>query len=294
MFGGACVGFAVVVAILLLAWLRRGRRGLAGDDGGAKPGERPSVRIVLGLGVVVPIVVLVALFAVSDIAVIRTTQAPAASGTALEIDVVGHQWWWEVRYPGTKAVTANEIHIPVRTPVLVRATTADVVHSFWVPELNRKIDMIPGRVNEVELYADREGLYRGQCAEFCGLQHAHMGLVVQAEAAPRFRTWLADAGKPARTPADRLARTGRSAFLDGSCSACHTIRGTSATGDVGPDLTHLGSRTTLGALTVSNTPADLAAWLTDNQHVKPGNQMPDVPLSARDLHALVAYLESLR
>jgi len=294
MFGGACVGFAVVAGILALAWLRRGRRGFRDDTEGPKPGEVLSMRLVIGLGVAVPIAVLVALFAVADVFVIRATEAPAASRTSLTVDVVGHQWWWEVRYPGTSAVTANEIHIPVRTRVLVRATTADVVHSFWVPRLNRTIDMIPGRVNAIELDARRAGTYRGQCDEFCGLQHAHMAFVVVAEPMERFRAWLAAQGRPAAEPAAPMERDGETAFLDGSCSSCHTIRGTSAAGDVGPDLTHVASRETLGALTVANTPGELAAWLTDSQHVKPGNQMPNVVLGEGELRALVAYLEALR
>jgi cytochrome c oxidase subunit II len=294
MFGGACVGFAAVAAILALAWARRNRRGVGDDNTGAHPGERFSTRIVLGFGVALPIVVLVTLFAIADIFVLRATQAPAAARTALTVEVIGHQWWWEVRYPGTPAVSANEIHIPVRTPVLVRATTADVVHSFWVPELNRTIDMIPGRVNAIELDARRAGTYRGQCDEFCGLQHAHMAFVVVAEPAQQFRAWLTRMARPAADPASPLERHGATVFLDGACSSCHTIRGTSASGDVGPDLTHVASRETLGALTVANTPAGLASWLTDSQHVKPGNQMPDLGLTPNELHALVAYLGSLR
>jgi cytochrome c oxidase subunit 2 len=294
MLGGACIGFAVVVLLLALTWTRRNRRGIGGDTEGLEPGERFSMRVVLGLGLGVPIAVLVALFVISDIFVIRTTQAPAAAKTALTVQVVGHQWWWEVRYPGTKAVTANEIHVPVRTPVLVQVTTADVIHSFWVPELNRKIDTIPGRVNSIELEADQPGRYRGQCAEYCGLQHAHMALDVVADAAPRFRTWLANQAKPAPTPATGLERSGQQAFLSGSCSSCHAIRGTAAASDVGPDLTHLATRATLAAVTLPNTPQALATWITETQHVKPGNQMPDAQVAPDRLHALVAYLESLR
>ncbi len=294
MLGGAGIGLGVVVGLLVLAWLRRSRRGAGADTEGMEPGERFSARVVLGLGVAFPIAVLVALFVISDVFVIRTTQAPAASRTALTVHVVGHQWFWEVRYPENGAVTANEIHIPVRTPVLVEATTDDVVHSFWVPELNRKIDMIPGRVNTVELEADRPGTYRGQCAEFCGLQHAHMALEVVAEPAARFRAWFSSQERPARAPRSGLERTGERVFLEGACSSCHTIRGTSAAGDTGPDLTHLASRSTLGALTLPNTPQALATWVTDSQHVKPGNQMPDIQVAPDQLRALVAYLESLR
>jgi len=294
MMGVAWIGFGVVAGILLLAWVRRDRRGIGRDREGAKPGEKISTAVVLGLGVAMPILLIAALFFVSDVFVIRTTQAPAASATKLTVRVIGRQWYWEVRYPGTRAVTANEIHIPARTPVLLQATTADVIHSFWVPRLNRKIDTIPGKVNEILLYADEPGEYRGQCAEYCGLQHAHMSMVVDAQPPAQFRAWLASEAAPARSPAGGLAARGERVFLAGPCSSCHTIRGTAASGFVGPDLTHLASRRTLGALTVPNRPADLAAWIVDSQHAKPGNQMPDVQLGASQLRALVAYLDSLK
>ena len=294
MFGAACIGFAVIVGILLLAWIRRSERGIGSDTQGMKPGERVSTAVVVVLGVAVPLIALATLFLIADVFVIRTTQAPAATRTRLTVDVVGHQWFWEVRYPGTKAVTANEIHIPVGTPVLVRATTADVIHSFWVPSLNRKIDMIPGQHNSVELDADRVGTDRGQCSEFCGLQHTHMAFLVVVQARSQFRTWLAHMARPSAPPTTALARRGEQVFLNGPCASCHTMRGTSASGFVGPDLTHLASRSTLGALTVPNTRSSLATWITDNQHLKPGNQMPNIRLSVAQLRALVAYLESRR
>jgi cytochrome c oxidase subunit II len=191
-----------------------------------------------------------------------------------------------VRYPGTNAVTANEIHIPVRTPVQVLVYTDDVIHSFWVPELNRKIDMVPDQTNRVLLYADRPGRYRGQCAEFCGLQHAHMGFYVFADPPAKFRAWLARESKPAKGPESGL-------FAE-HCGACHAIRGTDATSDVGPDLTHVASRTSLAALTIPNTPEHLAQWLRDPQAVKPGNQMPSLKLTDREVGRLVAYLETLK
>jgi cytochrome c oxidase subunit 2 len=221
--------------------------------------------------------------------VIQTTQAPAKSATRLTIVVTGHQWWWEARYPGTSAVTANEIHIPVRTPVRVEVRTADVIHSFWVPRLNRTIDAMPGRRNAIELYADAVGRYRGQCDEFCGLQHAHMAFYVVADPPNVFRRWLASESKPAAA-----SGPGRSVFMHASCANCHTIRGTQASGDVGPDLTHLQSRSTIGALTLPNTRADLSEWITDSQHEKPGNQMPDMRLQGTQLNALLDYLEALK
>jgi cytochrome c oxidase subunit II len=246
--------------------------------------------MVVTFGIAIPLVVLVSLFVVANFVVLPQTDAPAASTTPLTIRVVGKQWFWEVRYPSNGAVTANEIHIPVRTRVNVIATTADVIHSFWVPELNRKIDMIPGRENRVLLYADRPGRFRGQCAEYCGTQHAHMSLYVFADPPARFRAWLAAQARPAAPTGQPGARV----FATSQCASCHTIRGTPARGTVGPDLTHVGSRTTLASLTIPNTRAELDRWLTNPQLVKPGNRMPTLSLTPGDRQALVAYLESLR
>jgi cytochrome c oxidase subunit 2 len=294
MTGGAWIGLAVVVGLLLWSWKRRHRRGFGNDTEGPKPGERRAWGVVLGAGLALPIALLATLFVIADIFVIKTTQAPAKSATELTVRVIGHQWWWEIRYPGTAAVTANELHIPVRTRVRVQLETADVIHSFWVPQLNRKIDAIPGRTNVVELYADALGRYRGQCAEFCGLQHAHMGVYVFADSPARFRRWLADQERPAAAPGGALATRGRDVFLSGACSSCHAIRGTPANGYAGPDLTHLASRTTIGAVTIPNRRGYLRGWILDSQHVKPGNQMPNVNLTGPQLQALLAYLEGLK
>ena len=294
MMGGAWVGLGLVVALLLWSWKRRNRRGFGRDVEGEKPGEKRSWYGVVVLGIVMPIAVISTLFVVSDLFVIKTTQAPASTTTKLTVQVIGHQWWWEVRYPGTTAVTANELHIPARTPVRVEVKTADVIHSFWVPELNRKIDTIPGRMNVVELDADQPGRYRGQCAEFCGLQHAHMAMWVYADPPAKFRAWLANMAKPARPPATASERRGQQVFLSTPCAGCHTIRGTAAHGDVGPDLTHLRTRTTLAALVIPNNRRELEEWLRDPQHVKPGNKMPALGLSDAQYRALTDYLESLR
>jgi len=293
MMGGAWIGLGLVVVLLLWSWRRLDRRGLGSDAAGEKPGERIGWFVVIGGGIVVPVVLLATLFVISDIFIIKTTEAPAANATRMTILVTGHEWWWQARYLGSKAVTANEIHIPARTPVRVEVRSADVIHSFWVPQLNRTIDAIPGKTNAIELYADAPGRYRGQCDEFCGLQHAHMAFYVVADSPAVFRRWLAAQARPAAAPVSGAARAGESVFLDGACSSCHTIRGTSAQGFVGPDLTHLASRTTLGALAIPNTRDDLAHWITDSQAVKPGNQMPDVELSGRRLQELVTYLEGL-
>jgi len=286
MMGISWLGMGIVVCLMLFAWRKAHRR--PGHE--TKEGEKLAFRIVIGAGIVFPIVLIATLFVISDIFVIKTTQAPAKSATRLTIRVIGHQWWWEVRYPGTAAVTANEIHIPVRTPVRLEVSTGDVIHSFWVPRLNRTIDTMPGKRNAIELYADAVGRYRGQCDEFCGLQHAHMGFYVFAEPQARFRSWLANMARPARS----TAAQGRQVFMTSSCADCHAIRGTRASGDVGPDLTHVASRTTLAALTIPNDPAHLAHWITDSQSVKPGNQMPDMHLSGSQVHALVTYLDGLR
>jgi cytochrome c oxidase subunit II len=248
--------------------------------------------IIFGIGI--PIVVNIALFVIANFVVIKDTEAPAATSTPITIEVAGRQWFWEVRYPGAGVVTANEIHIPARTRVNVVAVTGDVIHSFWVPQLNRKIDMVPGRRNRILLYADKPGRYRGQCAEFCGLQHAHMAMYVDAQEPADFQRWLREQAAPASSPTTPAQRAGEHAFSDNGCVSCHTIRGTDANGRVGPDLTHVGSRTTIAALTLSNDARALAEWLRDPQHVKPGNRMPDLDLSPRDVDALVAYLESLK
>ena len=295
MMAVAWLGLGLVVALLLLAWKRANRRGVGGDTEGPKPGERLGWMVVIGGGVVFPIVLIATLFVISNLFVIKTTQAPAANATKRTVVVIGHRWWWEVRYPGTTVVTANEIHIPVRTPVRVEVRTDDVIHSFWVPRLNRKIDTLPGTTNAIELYADAVGRYRGQCAEFCGLQHAHMGLWVYADPPAKFARWLAAESRRARAPSSALARAGREDFLHGACATCHQIRGTSASGEVGPDLTHVASRQTLAALTIPNETSYLHDWIRDSQRFKPGNQMPSFRgLSDQQLTGLVAYLEGLK
>jgi cytochrome c oxidase subunit 2 len=285
----ACVVFAGALGLIGLAWVRRRRPGEPLMRGGKR-----QFALVVVFGIVIPLVTNVALFVVANFVVIKQTEAPAEASTPLTIEVTGRQWFWEVRYPGTPAVAANEIHIPVRTRVNVIATTGDVIHSFWVPRLNRKIDMIPGRRNRILLYADNPGLYRGQCAEFCGLQHAHMAMYVQAQEPEDFRRWLRAESAGARAPTTGAQQAGRQAFFRDHCADCHALRGTPARGDVGPDLTHVGSRTTIAALMLPMDTEGLTAWLRDPQHVKPGNRMPDLGLSDADVRSLVAYLESLK
>src|SRR5436190_11485234 len=284
MFVGSAIGLAVIAVLLLLGWIRRNRASLPFGGGG-----RAATALIVGLGIATPLVLLSSLFIWSDIFVIRYSAEPSPRSTSMTVHVTGHQWFWEIRYPGGDAVTANEMHIPTNTRVDVVGTSADVIHSLWVPELNRKIDLIPGRTNRVLLYADRPGTYPGECAEFCGLQHAHMFLIVIAQPRGQFESWLRRNATPAQ------AATGPGAQLfERDCGSCHQIRGTGARGQVGPDLTHVGSRTTLAAGTIPNDRAHLQEWIRDPQHVKPGNKMPQLPLSKADVATLASYLEGLK
>ncbi len=257
-----------------------------------RPRETPTWawRTVLLGGVIFPILVLIALWVLTlrDIRAISATRA-----SALTVAVTGHDWWWEVRYPKQNIVTANDIHIPTGQAVKVLLITDDVLHSFWVPQLAGKTDLIAGKTNVMWLQADRPGVYRGQCAEYCGLQHAHMAFYVIAHPPAEFRSWVAqETTAPASSAAPNLAH-GEEVFTTTSCGACHSIRGTTATGTDGPDLTHFGSRLSIGAGTVPNTRGNLAGWIIDSQSIKPGNLMPPIQLSPSDLQALIDYLESL-
>lgn len=287
----------VLVGAALAAGLARRR-----DDGSGGPAtrrEQPDAQeseraarpwLVAG-GVVLPLVT-IAIVLVATIDSMRSLEA-RADADALTIDVIGHQWWWEVRYPDAGVVTANEIHIPAATPVRLRLHSADVVHSFWVPELAGKLDLIPERVNELVIDADRPGEYLGRCAEFCGLQHANMPVLVVAHDDAGFRSWLQEQADAAPEP-DGAAAEGLTAFLDGGCAACHTISGTSADGERGPDLTHVASRAFIAGGLLEPVGPDLRTWITDPHAVKPGVLMPDPELTPAEIDRIVAYLETLR
>jgi cytochrome c oxidase subunit 2 len=229
-----------------------------------------------------------------------TTRAlSVADSDALTIKVRGLQWWWGVEYfgdaPGERFETANEIHIPVGRKVRLQLEGVDVIHSFWVPSLAGKQDLIPGRPNELTIRAERAGVYRGQCAEFCGLQHAHMAFLVIAEEQGAFDEWVRlqrQGAVAAAGDADALA--GQQAFMARQCAACHTVRGTSADGKTGPDLTHIASRMTIAAGLLPTTRGSLAAWIADPQTLKPGNNMPLVPMNPEELRAISAWLASLK
>jgi cytochrome c oxidase subunit 2 len=216
----------------------------------------------------------------------------------LTIKVRGLQWWWGVEYlgstPDQRFETANEIHIPVGRNVRLQLEGVDVIHSFWVPSLAGKQDLIPGRPNELVIRAERAGVYRGQCAEFCGLQHAHMAFFVIADEQSVFDEWVRSQRQEASAASEAEAISGQQAFMSKQCAACHTIRGTSANGTTGPDLTHVGGRKYIAAGLLENTRGSLAAWIADPQTLKPGNNMPMVPLNAEELRSISGYLAGLK
>jgi cytochrome c oxidase subunit II len=295
-----CSAVFLLVSLSVLAAIFRGRKGeeKGGDapDTSPEPGrERRMTGVVMGAVGLTALILFV--FLISDFSTGRSLYS-LDSTRALSIKITGHQWWWDVEYDGEPASnivhTANEIHIPVGRPVKFRLTSTDVIHSFWVPNLGGKKDLIPGHETVLTFQADREGEFRGQCAEFCGYQHAHMAFSVVAEPPEKFYEWMNRQRASSVEPADEAQRRGRQIFLTGPCVMCHTVRGTDAGGRVAPDLTHLMSRKTIAAGTLPNTRGHLAGWITNAQEIKPGSNMPPVPLSPEDLQALLAYLESLK
>jgi cytochrome c oxidase subunit 2 len=294
--------FALVLLATLVALVRNTRGGATQPPGTHAPDlisitqpERRTKRIVIGASVL-SVIVLVGLI-VADVLTDRAlSELPV--NDPLRIDMVGAQWWWQASYrpqggqPGF--VTANEFHVPVGRPVIVSLQAADVIHSFWVPNLHGKKDMLPGIDTTIEFRADRAGAYRGQCAEYCGAEHALMAMLVVADPPERYAAWVARQAQPAAQTTDALALHGRDVFERASCAGCHTVRGTSAKGTPGPDLTHLMSRETIAAGVLANTPQNLVAWIHDPQALKPGTMMPVVPLSDADRLAVVRWLSTLQ
>lgn len=242
---------------------------------------------------VIPTVLLVIVF-VLMVPVLTTTAAPAPG--SLTVTAVGHQWWWEYRYPDLGVVMANELHIPVGEPVRVQLQSTDVIHSFWIPRLNGKTDMVPGRTNVTQLQAQQAGTYLGQCAEFCGLQHAGMLIRLIAQPRAEFDAWVAQQRQARPTPPAGAGQQtlGRKVFTDNTCGNCHAIQGTAANGKAAPDLTHVGSRQTLAAGLLGNNLDTMTRWLRDPQAIKPGANMPKFSLTDDELAALAAYLEGLK
>ena len=287
--------YLVVFAFLVAAILRR--RG-SRQDGLTEPGEsREGMLKTVLIGWTGIIALILAGLAVASWAADRG-MARAADSPALEIEVVANQWWWEVRYmspePSRIIRTANELHLPVGVPVRITLKSNDVIHSFWIPNLAGKQDLIPGRINDISLRPLHEGYYRGQCAEFCGLQHAHMGLDVTVESPAEFARWQQRQGQLPPAPRTPLQQAGYAYVTTRECASCHNISGTPATGQIAPDLTHLASRRSIAAGTFPMSRGHLYAWIADPQTAKPGNNMPYVGLEPEELHAIVAYLETLR
>jgi cytochrome c oxidase subunit 2 len=289
-----------IIGVLVLAGaLIRGRRGDAATLRSV-PIERGGFGLLfIYIGIGLSFLVLTATV-VWNYSVLADIVAPSSRPVAT-VHIVGHQWWWEVDYegadPSRNFVTANEIHVPVGEPVKVTLSTADVIHSFWVPALTGKMDTIPGQHNTTWMQADKPGIYRGQCTEYCGQQHAHMAFVVMAQAPNEFKTWWdhqLQGPKELRAESGlKSAEAGQMVFMK-NCAVCHTVRGTMAHGKVGPDLSHLMERHTIAAGTLPNSIGALSGWISNPQHIKPGNFMPTLDLSAEDLNNLRSFLETLQ
>jgi len=271
---------AVEGALVYAVWRYRSSRSSAGEPARFEGNRRLEIAWTAAPALVLAVVFALMLGTMAEI-------GGASVEPGLRVRAVGHQWWWEFGYGAV--ITANELHIPVDTAVDLELTSADVIHSFWVPELGGKSDMLPGTTNRLRLFARRAGVYEGQCSEFCGVEHAWMRIRVVAESQADFDRWLAAQGQPAATRGD-----GERIFLMAICVSCHAVRGTAAAGTAGPDLTHVGARATLGAGVLPTDVARMRAWVADPQHYKPGALMPRVPLSDAELDTLAAYLVSLK
>ena len=282
--------YLMVMAVLTWALLRR----RTDADGSPDTGRR--LTRVVAIATAATTMTIVGLTAASAVTGhgLTTPMGPAA----ITVDAIGHQWWWDFQFrdvsPAEFVSSPNELHVPVGQPVMIKTMSRDVIHSFWVPNLHGKRDLIPGQVTNTWIQADRPGVYRGLCAEFCGHQHAQMAFAVVVEPPAKFKAWIDHQRQNASEPADERERRGQQVFLTSPCATCHTIRGTKAASRIGPDLTHIGSRMTLAAGTLPNTEAHLATWLGDPQAVKPGTRMPQVPMAETDRAALIAYLRRLQ
>lgn len=289
--------YILVIAFLVAGLLRRGRAGEANVvESGRHHRSSPLMRtglIAWGAIVAVGLVTLAIASFVTD-----RLDAQAAAHEKLSITVTGNQWWWDVQYNSADASkvvrTANEIHVPLGVPTRIILRSNDVIHSFWVPSLAGKQDLIPGRETDLTIIPQRTGIFRGQCAEFCGVQHAHMALVIDVDTYPDFVKWWQHQLQPAAAPVTPLAMAGFRYATQRQCASCHTIAGTPAGGTIGPDLTHLASRRSIAAGTMPMSEGNLYGWVADPQSIKPGTKMPTMNLEPNELHAVVAYLETLK
>ncbi|HEX3662881.1 MAG TPA: cytochrome c oxidase subunit II [Acidobacteriaceae bacterium] len=278
--------FVVVAGLLTWALIRYRARG---DDTREPPQIYGSTQVELAW-TVVPILIVVVLFLTTARIIFAIQDAPKPK-SALDVTVVGHQFWWEFRYPKYGIVTANELHVPLGSATFLHLLSADVMHSFWVPQLAGKTDLIPNHPNETWIEPERPGLYLGQCAQFCGIEHAKMLLRVYVDTPAQFAAWVRDQQQPGIQ--DPQVAAGRQVFETHACTNCHAIAGTAATGRFGPDLTHLASRDTLASGAVVNTPANLHEWIKDPDHFKEGALMPAMQLNDSEIDELVAYLDTL-
>ncbi len=285
MFGLAAGVYGIVGGFIVWAILR-GRRKPEPMGGGPSG----NVWIVWG-GVVVPVIILGVLAATT---VESTAELRRPQSGAVHVEVVGKRWWWAVSYPDDRITTANEIHLPVGRQAEIGLSSDNVIHSFWVPQLAGKVDMIPGQHNWLRFTPTAVGTYRGECAEFCGIEHAKMDFLVIVQSQAEFNAWVARSQLVPSAPDGGAAAQGELVFMREPCAGCHTIRGTQASGTVGPDLTDIGARRTIAAGTLANTTGNLAGWIANAQSIKPGALMPPMSLSAADLQAVVAYLQSLK
>ncbi|CAG9229380.1 Cytochrome c oxidase polypeptide II [Paraburkholderia sabiae] len=291
------VVFAAVLLAMFIALLRaqRSDASTAPDSAPDDPTERLARRGVI-VASSVSVVLLVGLVAADVLTDRALSMLPVVN--PVRIELTGQQWWWQAVYPPDSGqpgfTTANELHIPAGRPIVVALKAGDVIHTFWVPNLHGKKDMLPGIQSTIEFRADKPGVYRGQCAEFCGAEHALMAMLVVAESPDQYSAWRANQAGAAVSSAGALAQRGRQVFERSTCSGCHTVRGTAAQGTLGPDLTHLMSRQTIAAGMFANTQANLLHWIREPDAMKPGTTMPAVPLTADDLRAVVAWLGTLQ
>jgi cytochrome c oxidase subunit II len=299
-FWVSLVVLSLVVLAAVWAFARGAERAGAGNERLEPTLPNPEVEQRLTRAVAASTIVSLLLLAVLLVASIATGRnlAELAPPKPLRVKVTAHQWWWKIEYPGNapedQAVTANELHVPAGMPVELELSSADVIHSFWIPNLDGKHDLIPNHTIKTMLQADQPGAYAGRCAEFCGYQHAHMDLLLVAEPPSEFQAWLASQRQPAAEPQAPAEIRGREVVEHGPCALCHTVAGTKALGGVGPDLSHFASRRTLGAGAAAREREALKSWIANPAELKPGSQMPAINLPPDDLVAVVDYLESLR
>lgn len=287
------IGISIVILAIIVvavAYIIIRYRKTPGDDG--EPFQNfGDLRLEI-VWTLIPLAIVAVLFQLTC-STMRAVDPPVGDKEP-DLVVIGHQWWWELRYPESGVVTANEVHIPVGKYLLVRLESIDVIHDFWVPELARKIDLIPGHPNHIWIIANEPGVYLGACAEFCGTQHANMRIRVIAQSEEDFKKWERQQLAVPRTPRSGVAGKGAKLFQEMACMNCHTIQGTAASARVGPNLTHLTDRETIGAGVLINTPENLTKWLANPQKYKPGSLMPNMKLSDTEVQAIVAYLEALK